>query len=144
MMEIFSTLAKFSPGTIPGWALVALGLFYFFREWRETRKMSAEDRLARRDGYAKQVTDLTIENRALRADLVANEKLHSDYRRDCQRETDQLRGEIRSLEDEVSGLKRRIDGQGSAAARLLLSPPNAPSTIARELRREQEERDGEE
>jgi hypothetical protein len=111
------------------WTGVSMLAVYLLREWRETRKLSAEDRLARREGYAKQVENLQVENRKLRGDLIANEQLHSEYRRSCQEENDQLRAEIRGLEDDIAGLKRRIDAQGSSFARVVSDGVDAPTTI---------------
>lgn len=100
------------PGlTITGagtWTGVSMFAAYLLKEWRETRKLSSEDRLARREGYAKQVANLQVENRDLRADLMASERLHDDYRRLCQMETDQLRSHVRGLEDELAGMKRTL------------------------------------
>lgn len=90
---------------------------YLIREWRETRKLSSEDRLARREGYARQVEALLIENRKLRADIDAAAQMHTNYRRDtermhdayrheCQRENDDLRAEVRELHGLVDGMRR--------------------------------------
>lgn len=83
-----------------------LGSIYIIREWRETRKLSAEDRLALRDGYAAQVQNLQIENRDLRKELQGVMKAHDDYRALCHAETDQLRRMVMQLEAEIEGLKR--------------------------------------
>ena len=113
---------------VPGLTITATGVWsgvlmfagWLLNEWRQTRRLSAEDRQARREGYAKQVEGLQLENRNLRDDLMTAERRHDDYRRACQSETDQLRAEIRSLEDMVTGLKRRLDSQASALGRAVL------------------------
>lgn len=115
------------------WTGVVMFAGWLAREWRETRKLSADDRLARREGYAKQVENLQVENRKLRGDLADQEERHTEYRHACQRETDQLRGEIRGLEDEMTGLKRRLDSQAGALGRAMLGSIDAP-TSAEKLR----------
>ena len=134
--------AATSPSPVPGnvfgiegltingagtWTGVTMFALYLLREWRETRKLSSEDRLARREGYAKQVESLQVENRKLRGDLVEQEERHAEYRHACQRETDQLRGEIRGLEDEITGLKRRLDSQAQTLGRAMLGSIDAPT-----------------
>jgi hypothetical protein len=113
------------------WTGVMMFGIYLLREWRETRKLSAEDRLARREGYAKQVENLQVENRRLRGDLSEAEKRHTEYRHACQRETDQMRGEIRGLEDQVTGFKRRLDAQAQTLGRAMLGTIDAPSSSDR-------------
>jgi predicted nucleic acid-binding Zn-ribbon protein len=93
--------------------------------------LSAADRLARREGYAKQVAGLQVENRRLRRELADDRKRHDDYRHACQHETDQLRTEIRGLEDQVTGFKRRLDAQASTLGRAVLGGFDAPSTEKR-------------
>lgn len=73
--------------------------------------------MARREGYAKQVEQLMEENRNLRGDLVAMEKLHNDYRVLCHAETDQLRSQVVSLEDQIAGLMRKLADVAVRAAR---------------------------
>lgn len=110
------------------WTGVTMFAAYLVREWRETRKLSAEDRLARREGYAKQVEMLLgaqdrdrAENRRLRGDLQSLENTHDEYRRACQEETDQLRGDIRRLEDDLNGYRRRLDASAAEAGRVVIS-----------------------
>ena len=115
--EIAKILAEFTPGAYGIWTLVAMLGLYLIREWRETRKLSAEDRLARREGYAKQVEGLQQENRQLRADLAAVEERHDNYRRLCHQETDQLRDQVVHLENRISGLLRKLADVAIRAAR---------------------------
>lgn len=118
------------------WTGVMMFGIYLLREWRETRKLSSADRLARREGYAKQVENLQGENRRLRGDIAGTEKRHTEYRRTCQAETDQLRGEIRHLEEEVFGLKRALAAQGQTYARAVVDGVHAPTTTGRVKRGE--------
>ena len=97
-----------TPGGVGIWVLVMLAATYLFREWREYRKLSIEDRNARREGYAKQIEDLMRENREQREDMRKLREEYDVHRRICQQETDQLREMIVKLEDEVQGLKRRV------------------------------------
>lgn len=112
------------------WTGVMMFGGWLLREWRETRKLSADDRLARREGYAKQVESLQVENRKLRGDLADQEERHTEYRHACQRETDQLRAEVRGLEDEITGLKRRLDSQASTLGRAMLGM-DAPTSASK-------------
>lgn len=130
MADLFTIFRDFTPGAYGIWTGVLMLAAWFIREWRETRKLSTDDRQARREGYAKQVESLQVENRNLRDDLIDAERRHDDYRHACQRETDQLRGEIRGLEDMVAGLKRQIDAHASSLGRVLLGGPT-PSSDAK-------------
>lgn len=132
-MDLGKVLSEFTPGAYGIWSIFVLVAGFILKEWRETRKLSSEDRLARRDGYAKQVEGLQKENRDLRADMTAAEARHDEYRRLCHGETDALRQNIIRLEGEVAGFKRRIDMQGMEIARLkgidpppMLSIPDCP------------------
>lgn len=116
---ISSTLANFTPGATGTWVVVAMLLAHFAREWRETRKLSFEDRLARRDGYARQVETLLNENRGLRAEMHQMNENHEAYRQICHQENDQLRTMLRHNADEIEGLKRKITEQGVELAKLI-------------------------
>lgn len=89
------------------WTLVLMAFAYFAREWRETRKLSADDRQARREGFTWQVENLQRENRGLQTDLASLRREYDDYRAICHAETDQLRGQVVLLETEVAGMKRQ-------------------------------------
>lgn len=108
MNEIATILKEFTPGAAGVWTGVLMFAAYFLKEWRETRKLSAEDRLARRDGYQKQVELLLTENRALLADQAALRKEYDDHRKLCYTETEQLRKMLIDLQGELEGLKRRV------------------------------------
>lgn len=130
MGDISKILAEFTPGAYGIWTGVLMFAGWWLKEWRETRKLSLDDRNARREGYAKQVAELTAENRSLRADLVAAEDRHDRYRHACQAETDQLRNDIRGLEDTITGFKRRLDQQASTLGRAILGA-DTPTTAAK-------------
>lgn len=117
MNDLLSVFKEFTPGAYGIWSGVLMFAAWWLREWRETRKLSAEDRLARRDGYAKQVEMLMGENRGLRSDLAAMEKRHSDYRTLCHQETDQLRDQVVHLENKIAGLMRKLADVAVRAAR---------------------------
>lgn len=101
-----------TPGGFGVWTLVLMVGAFLLREYRETRKLSAEDRLARREGYAKQVADLHDENRSLRGDLTLIRHEYDEYRKLCQEENEELRRMVINLENEISALKRRIGVDG--------------------------------
>jgi len=111
------------PGITPtaggAWATAIAVSAWLWREWRVERKMSSEDRLARREGYAAQVASLSDENRKLRGDLMAYDERHASYRRQCQEETDQLREEIRAIKEEFDGWKRKVASYGESAGHLV-------------------------
>jgi predicted RNase H-like nuclease (RuvC/YqgF family) len=100
----------------PGWTPDGVGIWvvammiagWMLKEWREYRKLSIEDRNARRDGYARQVEILLGENRALMEDQRKLREEYDHHRKICQAETDQLRDMIVNLEGELQGLKRRV------------------------------------
>lgn len=117
-------IADFTPGAVGIWALVLMFSIYFLREWRETRKLSLEDRLARRDGYAKQVTGLQVENRELRAEVQRVMEAHDAYRKLCHAETDQLRRQLISMADELQGYKRQLADQMLRLTHLVDEAPN--------------------
>lgn len=132
-MSFSQTLQALTAGNSPAvttgiWTGVLLFIIYLLREWRETRKLSLEDRLARREGYAAQVESLMTENRLLRQEFSNAEKAHrkeisemraehDEFRRLCHAETDQLRDDIRDLENEIAGLRRQIRQQSTSIAR---------------------------
>lgn len=111
-------LSDVTPSAVGTWVLVLMLALYGLREWRETRKLSLEDRLARRDGYAHQVQELHGENRALRLDLSRLHEEYDRYRKMCQEENSQLRSQIRRIEDTVAGLERRVATDAIELARL--------------------------
>lgn len=119
MHDFLPDLVKgFTPGAYGIWTGVLMFAAWFLKEWRETRKLSADDRLARREGYAKQVEMLMQENRALAGDLASLRREYDQYRQLCHSETDQLRTMVVRLEDEVAGHKRKVDVQSIEIARM--------------------------
>lgn len=112
-------VSEFTPGAAGIWAIAAMLIVHFSRHWLATRKLSIEDRVALREGYSAQVTHLTSENRALHTDLSKLRKEYDEYRQLCQTETQQLRDMLRHNEDEISGLKRKIDDQAIRITKLL-------------------------
>lgn len=113
-------------GGIGIWVLIFMLGIYALREWRDTRKLSVEERQANREGFSRQVELLMGECAALRqwgANL--GEQLHAlrqeydEHRRLCFNETDQLRQHIVDLENEIAGMKRERAQQAVSAAREL-------------------------
>jgi hypothetical protein len=133
-------LKDMGAGTISGWVLVLIGATFLFREWNATRKLSTEDREARRAGYSKQVADLnaqltlaagqitaiSAENRSLRNDLAALENRHTEYRRLCETQHDEQVEQTRRQADEIIGLKRAI-AAGQIAALDAIPPEFVPA-----------------
>lgn len=116
--EILANIVRdFTPGAAGVWTGVIMFAGWLMREWRETRKLSAEDRQARREGYAKQVELLTTENRGLMADQRALREEYDRYRTLCHAETDQLRDQVVALENRISGLLRKVADVAVRAAR---------------------------
>jgi len=113
---IFDTLTV---GGVGVWTGVMMFAFYLMREWRETRKLSDADKLARRDGYAKQVETLQKENRELRGDVDKLEKKHTEYREWCEAQHDNDRKMVRALEDKITGLIRTLSAGQLAALETL-------------------------
>lgn len=108
----------FTPGAVGIWVVAAMLIVHFLKEYRETRKMSLEDRLARRDGYARQVEMLMDENRSLRAEMHSMNENHERYRQQCHKENDQLRDMLVTVQNELEGLKRRVATDAIELARL--------------------------
>lgn len=108
MQDLLTIFQSFTPGTTGIWTGVLMLAGWMVKEWRETRKLSLEDRLARREGYAKQVEMLTKENRELGIDLRKLRAEYDNYRILCHKENDQLRGMIIEQDDEIEGLKRKV------------------------------------
>lgn len=117
-MELAKIAAEFTPGAVGVWVGVIMFAGWILREWRETKKLSAEDRLARREGYEKQVQLLTAENRELAEDQRQLREEYDRYRKLCQEETDALRKHVVKLEFDLAGLRRRADTLARDLARL--------------------------
>lgn len=114
--ELLQFLSTITPGGVGIWTGVLMLAGWFAREWRETRKLSAEDRQARREGYAKQVEMLAAENRKLLEDQSKLRREYDDYRHICQLETDNLREMLIGVQGELAGYKRRVDTLSLAVA----------------------------
>lgn len=107
MVEFLDLIKAFTPGAVGVWTGVAMFAIYLLREWRENRKLTAEDRLARRDGYAKQIEMLMHENRALMADQAALRRELEENRKQCDIENGKLRAAIEELQSEVAELRKK-------------------------------------
>lgn len=118
MSDIAKILGEFTPGAYGIWTGVLMFAGWFLKEWRETRKLSADDRLARREGYAKQVEMLMAENRRLGDDLRNVREEYDAHRRQCYEETDQLRRMIINNQGEIEGYKRKVDSMSIELASL--------------------------
>lgn len=109
MPELVKILETFTPGAYGIWAGVLMFAAWWLREWRETRKLSLEDRVARREGYAKELEGARTEIRNLGGDLRTLRSEYDNYRVLCHAETDQLRKMAMIAETEIEGLKRKLD-----------------------------------
>lgn len=139
MEELAKFFASWTPGSYGVWTGVIMLAGWMAREWRETKKLSLEDREARRLGYSQQVAALQTENREQREEIsrirkdadereARQRKEYDDYRHLCQAETDALRNTIMRLEGELTGVKRMVAAQGIEAAKLI---PGTEDLIAR-------------
>ena len=106
-LEIKQILNAFTPGAVGVWTGVLMFSIYLLREWRENRKLSFEDRIARRDGYAKQVEMLMRENRSLMTDLSTFRRELDENRERCDAENQHLHSLIDILRTEVSDLRSK-------------------------------------
>lgn len=129
MNDLLSIFKEFTPGAYGIWSGVLMFAAWWLREWRETRKLSADDRLARREGYQKQVELLTAENRALMADQRALRSEYDQYRAMCHAETDQLRDQVVHLESRMAGMIRKMADIAVRAARGEMTPDLAASIL---------------
>src|SRR5690606_27447395 len=117
-LNLAKLIADITPTSVGTWMLVLMLGVYGLREWRETRILSLEDRLARREGSARQVEELHCQSRRLRNDL---RRLHREYGlsgKMCQEGNSQLRPQIRGGEDRTAGLERRVATHAIELARL--------------------------
>jgi predicted nuclease with TOPRIM domain len=108
MDEIAHLLPDMSAGAYGIWLVAGMLLVKFMAEYRLMRGLTPEDRLARRDGYQKQVEILLEENRKLRLEMHQMNEHHEGYRQLCHAENDQLRQMLSTNADETEGLKRKI------------------------------------
>lgn len=117
-MPELSILKELTPGAYGIWVIAAMIALRYLKEWRETRKLSLDDRLARREGYAKQVENLQEENRELSKDLRFLREEYDGHRRQCFAETESLRQDLQRKEEEIIGLFRKVADLGMRLARL--------------------------
>lgn len=113
------SLPNWQPQAYGIWTGVLMFAAYIFKGWLETRKLSAADKQANREGFARQVEILISENRNLSGDLTNLRREYDDYRKLCHDETDQLRQQIVHLEDEAAGMRRKFDQLQTSLARQL-------------------------
>lgn len=113
---MFQPLSQWQPQAYGIWTGVLMLAAWMLNQYRLTRKLSIEDRQANREGFARQVEILQSENRALRTELrdmrvtlQERDREHDEYRKLCHAETDQLRNQITSLSDEITGANRKYD-----------------------------------
>lgn len=106
MDELAKLLSTLTVGGAGVWTGVLMFAGWWLKEWRETRKLSNDDRNARREGYAKQVAALMAENRSLGSDMALLREQHDKYRQACDKETTELRDHIVRLEDRLTGFRR--------------------------------------
>jgi hypothetical protein len=116
-IDFDKAIQQFTPGAAGIWIGVLMFGGWLVSQWIETRRLSLEDRLARREGYEKQVADLAKENRALRDELSLFRREHEDYRKLCHDETDSLRRQVVTLQNEITGLMRQSSAHAVAVAR---------------------------
>lgn len=107
MPPLSGLFQNWTAGATGVWTGVLMLAAYILNQMRLDRKLSADDRIARREGYEKQVQMLTAENRLLGEDQRSLREEYDNYRRLCKLETDQLRAMVMALEREVEGLKRQ-------------------------------------
>lgn len=117
-MPELSILKELTPGAYGVWVIAAMIALRYLKEWRETRKLSLDDRLARREGYAKQVENLQEENRLLSTDLRDLREEYDGHRQQCFKETQSLREDLQRKEAEIVGLFRKVADLSIRLARL--------------------------
>jgi hypothetical protein len=127
--------AGFTPGAVGIWVGVLGAAGMLFKRWIENRKLTIDERQAKREGFSAQVEFLTKENRQLREDYdeyrSTAEDRYDRYRRQCEQETEQLRDQLRAIQDDMIGLKRKFDAQADALGRAAIGGMNAPTSSHR-------------
>lgn len=108
MNEVAHLIQTITPGN---WGIIltllAFGSGWAMTQWKENRKLTTAERLAKREGFTAQVELLLNENRALLNDMHQLRIEYDNHRKLCYHETEQLRGMVIALQNEVEGLKRR-------------------------------------
>lgn len=116
--HILTVSRGLTPGGVGIYLILLLIALRYLKEWRETRKLSSEDRFARREGYAKQVENLQDENRELSKDLRDLREEYDGHRKQCFAETQSLREDLQRKEAEIVGLFRKVADLSIRLARL--------------------------
>ena len=129
MQWVVQVMRDITPGAAGVWVLVLAVLGWMLQQYRENRKLSDADKIARRQGYEVEVRELRDECRALRADQTALRDDYDKYRRDCQEETDELRAENRQLRGIIEGLQTRVKLLTDALARFDMDDPMAKMLV---------------
>ena len=106
-------LQGFTPAATGIWLFGSSGALVWFvsimRERRLDRKLSIDDREARRAGFTAQLTQYQTTQGELMKAQTELRREYDEYRRACQTETALLRSQIIQLENDVAGWKRRFD-----------------------------------
>ena len=123
MPELLAIMDGATPGAYGIWTLVLMIAGWFLKEWRENRKLSSADKLAKREGYAAQVQLLMNENRKLLADMHALRLEYDKHRKQCYAETEELRRMINVLQEDIDGLKAHAGEDALEILRLKESRP---------------------
>lgn len=102
-----------------GWSLFFLALIWWIKGVPERSRASTEAVAALHQDYDVHIQRLQSENSGLRDRLQAVEESRDADRRECIRETDELREMIRELTKHVDGLQRDIAQHSNSTAHLL-------------------------
>lgn len=124
VLNILKSLG-FTPGAYGIYGILAFVAVHFMKEWSADRRLSVEDRQAKREGFTRQLDIYRQENRQLLDDQSKLRKEYDDYRRLCQMETDHLREMLIAVQGELAGYKRRVDTLSMIVAQ---GPQNGPVT----------------
>ena len=105
---LHSVIQDFTPGAAGIWTLV-FGMLGLFAKWHiDNRKLSGDEREARRLGYTTEVAALRTENRELAADMRKLREEYDHYRDECQRENDEMRRDLIKFQIELATLKAAL------------------------------------
>lgn len=120
-----------------GLILVSGQVLKWAAEYRAWRKLSFEEKQANREGFTAQVEFLSRQLReanarleTVLAELAAERSAHDEYRRLCHAETEALRIRIARLEDDLAAVDRKKRAEGTALAREVIDPKDAPHAAA--------------
>lgn len=115
---LIDALRQVTPGGWGIWLIVIMLASYLAREWKDNRKLTADERQAKREGFTRQTEILMRENRELLTDLRQLRQEYDAHRKICYQETAQLREMLEEQMTEVQGLKRKVSGQALEIAQL--------------------------